>query len=328
MADTLVRTLAEWGAFFGADGKPYDVIDLMGQDNSINDDCLYMEANGKDGHTTAIMNGLPTISFARLYKGTPVSKSARTQIKDACAMMEGRNEIDVRLLRLNAENAAAYRASEAKAFTEALMQQHATSIFYGDADADPDQFFGLNVRYPLTTSPNVVTAGGTGSTCTDIWGIVWGSNEVHGIFPKGSKAGLTMQSLPEYDAFDGDTNRYRAVGDLFQWNVGLTVRDWRCVVRICNIDVTKLGLAKGATGFVDLHRLTIQAKNKVPTSKRGRMIWYCNQDVLTALELQASDAGNVQLTYGELFDSKQVPYLHGRPVRQCDAILSTQTALT
>ena len=47
--------------------------------------------------------------------------------------------------------------------------------------------------------------------------------------------------------------------------------------------------------------------------------------MLTALELQASDAGNVQLTYGELFNSKQVPFLHGRPVRQCDAVLASES---
>ena len=115
---------------------------------------------------------------------------------------------------------------------------------------------------------------------------------------------------------------------LFEWNVGLTVRDWRSVVRICNIDTTKLTLKKGESGFVDLHRLTIVAKNKIPTAKRNRLVWYCNQDVMTALELQASDAGNVQLMYGELYQSKNVPFLHGRPVRQCDAILSTQTALS
>ena len=328
MADTLVRTLADWGTFFGADGKAYPVIDLMGQDNSVNDDILYMEANGKDGHTTAILNGLPSISFARLYKGVPVSKSTRTQVKDACSILTGRNEIDVRLLKLNSENAAAYRAGEARAFTEAMMQKHATNIFYGDADANPDAFFGLHVRYHSKTSPNVVDAGGSGSSCTSMWGVVWGENEVHGIFPQGSKAGLSMQSLDEYDAFDSSNDRYRAVGDLFEWNVGLTVRDWRCVVRICNIDTTKLTLAKGDSGFVNLHRLTVQAKNKIPVAKRNRLVWYCNQDVLTALELQASDAGMVQLQYGDLYQSKNVPFLHGRPVRQCDAIISTETALS
>lgn len=50
-------------------------------------------------------------------------------------------------------------------------------------------------------------------------------------------------------------------------------------------------------------------------------------DVLTALELQNSDAGQVQLHYGEFFDARAVPVLHGRPVRQCDAIASDEASI-
>lgn len=328
MADTLVRTLADWGQFFKADGKPHDVIELMDQDNSILDDLLWMEANNIDGHKTAIRNGLPTVYWRRLYKGIPNSKSTMTQVKDACAMLEARNEIDVKLLQLYGDQAGPYRQMEAKSFMEAFRQKMATTLFYGDSNGAPDEFNGLGMRYPSKTSPNVVDAAGSGSDVTDLWGVVWGADTAHGIFPKGSKAGLSMRALPEYDALDGSNNKYRAVGDLFEWNCGLTVRDWRAVVRVCNIDTTKLTKTKTQTGFIDLHRLTIQAKNKIPVSMRGRMVWYCNQDVLTALELQASDSGYVQLMYGDLFQSKNVPFLHGRPVRQCDAILSTADALT
>jgi hypothetical protein len=288
MADTLVRTLAEWGQFFKENGQPHDVIELMDQDNSINDDIPWMEANSEDGHKSVIRTSLP----------------------------------------LHGSQAAAYRAQEDRGFLEAFRQKLATTLFYGNSNTTPDEFNGLGMRYPTKTSPNVVDAAGSGSACTDMWGIVWGGTDVHGIFPKGAKAGLSMRVLPEQDVLDASNNPYRAVATLFEWNVGLTVRDWRSVVRICNIDTTKLTLKKGETGFVDLHRLTIIAKNKIPTAKRNRLVWYCNQDVMTALELQASDAGNVQLMYGELFNSKNVPFLHGRPVRQCDAILSTQTALS
>ena len=65
----------------------------------------------------------------------------------------------------------------------------------------------------------------------------------------------------------------------------------------------------------------------MPQHLRQKAVWYANADVLTALELQNSDAGNVQLQYGEFFDSKAVPVLHGRPVRQCDAILSSEAVL-
>ena len=42
---------------------------------------------------------------------------------------------------------------------------------------------------------------------------------------------------------------------------------------------------------------------------------------------QNSDAGNVQLQYDEFFDAKAVPVLHGRPVRQCDAVLGNESVV-
>ena len=327
MADTLVRTLAEWRQFFKENGQAHEVLELMDQDNSINDDIPWMEANHKDGHVSVIRTKLPEVYWRRLYKGVPNSKTGVSQVKDATAMMEARNNLDVKLLKIQGDQAAAYRAQEDRGFMEAFRQKLATSLFYGDSNSNPDEFNGLAMRYPTKTSPNVVDGGGSGSACTSMWGIVWGATDVHGIFPNGSKAGLSHRVLPEQDVNDADGNPYRAVASLFEWDCGLTVRDWRSVIRICNIDTNKLTLKKGDSGFVDLHRLTIVAKNKVPTAKRARLVWYCNQDVMTALELQASDAGNVQLMYGELFDSKNVPFLHGRPVRQCDAILSTEAAI-
>jgi hypothetical protein len=82
--------------------------------------------------------------------------------------------------------------------------------------------------------------------------------------------------------------------------------------------------------------LTIIAKNKIPPEKQTRMKWYVNGDVMTALELQATDAGNVTLVYrkedarmaGPMFKSYTVNELHGCPVRRCDAILNTEEALT
>lgn len=326
--DKLVRTLGEWGRFFGSSGEPHNVIEMMDQENSILDDIKFMEANGYDGHKTTIRNGLPEVYWRRLYKGTPPGKSQISQIKDTCGMLEARSIIDVKMLELHGSQSKAYRASEAKAFLEAMRQKLATTVIYGSLDSNPDGFHGLDPRYAHKNAPQVIDAGGAvADKCTSLWGIVWGENEVHGIFPKDSPAGLKHKPLLEQDIFDADGNAYRGVGDLFEWNVGLTVRDWRCVVRVCNIDTTKLSLEKGQTGFVDLHRLTVRAKNLIPPEKRTRMIWYANQDVVTALELQSTDSGYVRLVYGDLFRSKNIPYLHGCPLRQVDAILSTENPL-
>jgi hypothetical protein len=334
---TTVRTLADWGAMFKANGQPYDIIELMNQENTILDDIPWKEATDYDGNRTALRVEIPSVYWRRLYKGIPVSKSKVSLVKDPVAMLEARALIDAKLLQLHGSQAAAYRQSEAKAFLEAMRQEVATALFYGNVKNNPDGVHGLDPRYAYRDAPNVVDAGGTGSQNTSIWGTVWGENEAHGIFPKDSKVGLEHQVLPEYDALDPAGNAFRAVGDLFQWNIGFSVRDWRTVVRICNIDSTKLELRKGEAGFIDLHRLTIKAKNKIPPEKLNRMRWYLNSDVMTALELQASDnsAGNVTLIYrkedapqgGPLFKSRMITDLHGCPIRRCDALLNTEEAL-
>ena len=336
MDGTTVRTLTDWGTFFKKNGQPYNIIELMDATNTILDDVLWREATDYDGHRTAVRSGLPQIFWRRLYRGTPPSKSDVAVIKDPVGMLEARCVIDAKLLQIHQSQAKAYRMQEARAFMEAMRQQLAVALFYGNVKSNPDGIHGLDPRYAFRNAPQVIDAGGTGNELTSMWGVVWGENDVTGIFPKDSVAGLTHKDLGESDAYDAEGNAFRAVSDLYEWNIGLSTRDWRSVVRICNIPVDALEKAKGDAGFIDLHRLTIKAKNLIPAEKRMRMKWYMNQDVVTGLELQASDAGNVTLVYrkedasaaGPLFKSYTVTELHGCDIRQCDAILNTEEALT
>lgn len=323
----LVANLAELEAFYKGQQVDATVIELMNQTNDILSDVQFMESNMSDGHLTKIRTGLPAVYWRRLYKGTPPSKSQYAQVREACGMLEGKAILDVKELELYGDRAAAFRLSEGKAQTEAMRQKVAETMFYGDNGVNPDEFNGFAQRYPSLNTPNVVNAGGTGASLTSMYLICWGSDTVHGLYPKGSIGGLQKKSVPEQMVSDEDGNTFLAVQDLYSWNLGLAVRDWRAVVRIANIDTTKLMLKAGASGYIDLQALTIKAKNMMPAWMRSKAIWYCNQEVMNGLEYQASDKGNVQLQYGELFDSKAVPVLHGRPVRQCDAIKTNETAL-
>lgn len=320
----LVATLAELEDFYKGQ-KAGEVIELMNQNNDILSDVQWMESNQSDGHLTRIRTGLPEVYWRRLYRGTPPSKSQWAQVKEECGMLEARMELDVAEIELYGDKARAFRLSEAKAFTEAMRQKVATTLFYGDRTKNPDEFNGLMYRYPKKDAPNVLdAAGATAKKQTSMYLVDWGAQTCHGLYPKGSAGGLSSKQLGEQMTMDADGNKFQCVTDIYTWRCGLAVRDWRAVVRICNIDTTKLTLRKGETGFIDLQALTIRAKNMMPEHMRNSAIWYCNQDVLTALELQSTDAGNVHLTYGEYFASKAVPNLHGRPIRQCDAILSTE----
>lgn len=323
----LVATLAELEDFYK--GQPAgDIIELMNQTNDILSDVQWMESNQSDGHLTRIRTGLPEVYWRRLYQGTPPSKSTWAQVKEACGMLEARMELDVAEIELYGDKAKAFRLSEGMAFAEAMRQKVANTLFYGDSDKNPDEFKGLAMRYPASDAPNVLNAGGTTTKKeTSMYLICWGANTIHGLYPKGSTGGLKNKDLGEYMTMDENSRKFQCIGDLYTWRCGLAVRDWRACVRVCNLDTSKLTLRKGETGFIDLQALTIKAKNMMPQNMRDKAIWYCNQDVLTALELQATDAGNIHLTYGEAFASKAVPNLHGRPIRQCDVLLSTEAVV-
>lgn len=323
----LVATLAELEDFYKGQ-KAGDIIELMNQTNDVLSDVQWMESNQSDGHLTRIRTGLPEVHWRRLYKGTPPSKSQWAQVKEVCGILEALMELDVAEVELYGDKAKAFRLSEGLAFAESMRQKVATTLFYGDSDKNPDEFKGFSCRYPGKDAPNVINAGGsTANKETSMYLICWGANTCHGLYPKGSAGGLRSEDLGKYMTTDTTGNKFQVVGDKYTWRCGLAVRDWRACVRICNLDTTQLTLRKGESGFVDLQALTVKAKNMMPQSMRDKAIWYCNQDVLTALELQATDSGNVHLTYGEMFASKAVPNLHGRPIRQCDVLLSTEAVV-
>ena len=328
MSQTLgfVATLAEMEQFYRG-GKAGQIIELMNRTNDIMDDVPWMEANQSDGHLTRIRTGLPAVYWRRLYQGTPPSKSQWSQVKEGCGILEAIMELDVEELRLYGSRDRAFRMSEGVAFAEAMRQKVAATLFYGDSNVNPDEFNGLAMRYPAADANNVLDAGGRDTACTSLWLVAWGAQAVHGIYPRGSAGGLSHEDLKAYMTQDPDGRKYQVVGDKYNWRCGLAVRDWRGVVRVANVPVASLGRRKGQSGFVDLQKLTIEAKNLMPQHLRRKAVWYANSDVLTALELQNSDAGNVQLQYGEFFDASAVPVLHGRPVRQCDAISSEEAVI-
>ena len=217
----LVATLAELEDFYK--GQPAgEVIELMNQTNDVLSDVQWMESNQSDGHLTRIRTGLPEVYWRRLYKGTPPSKSQWSQVKEVCGMLEALQELDVAEVELYGDKARAFRLSESKAFAEAMRQKVATTLFYGDNGASPDEFNGFAMRYPSTTSPNVVNAGGSmANKETSMYLVAWGADTVHGLYPKGSTGGLHNEDLGKYMTTDASGNKFQVVGDKYNWRCGL-----------------------------------------------------------------------------------------------------------
>lgn len=341
---TNVLTYADWAKRLEDGYKIASIVELLSQTNEILMDMLILEGNLPTGHKTTVRTGLPQATWRLLNYGVPNGKSTTAPIIDTCGNMEVYSVIDKDIADLNG-NTSEFRMSEAMAFLEGMNQQMASTLFYGNTGVNPERFMGVAPRYNTVTTAtaptaaNVIDMGGTGSTNTSLWIVTWGPNTMHGIFPKGKITGLQHRDMGEWPVTDANNNTYQAYRDHFKWELGLTVRDWRYVVRLANIDVTLLNGASAANlinGLVRaLYRLptTSSRMSAVQTSdanmiqgEMGRTVIYCNRVLRTYFDLQAMNKTNVLLRLEE-FQGQVITTFRGVPVRTCDAILNTEARL-
>lgn len=309
------------------------IAELLSQTNEILDDMLWKEGNLPTGHRIVTRTGLPDSTWRKLNSGVPNSKSTTVQIDESCGMLEQKGQIDKDLAMLNGATAA-FRLSENIAHMESMNQEMAQTLFYGDHTSNPEEFLGLAPRYNTisgaTNGQNVISGGGTGSDNTSIWLVGWGPNSIHGIFPKGSKAGLTHTPVKDgtgdgcTEVSDADGNTYRAYVDRYQWKCGLALSDWRYVVRIPNIDVSNL---VGETSAADLIKLMSRAMGRLPTLKGIKPVFYMNRTVKSMLDIQALNKSNNALSAEGALEQFTLKF-RGIPIRGCDQILNTEATIS
>lgn len=327
-----VLTLADHAKRLDPDGKVPKIVEMLSQTNSILEDMLWMEGNLPTGHRTTVRTGLPTVAWRLLNQGVQPSKSTTAQIDEATGMLEAWSEVDKDLCELNG-NTSAFRLSEAQAFIEAMNQEMAQTVFYGNSGTAPEEFTGLAARYSALTSAqnsqNVISGGSSDTDNSSIWLVCWGAQSIFGIFPKGSKAGLVHEDLG-LQVIQTSTNvggtRMRAYQDMWQWKCGIALKDWRYVVRIPNIDVSNLVADSSAA---DLYKLMIKATHRIFNLGMGKPAFYMNRSCFQTLDIQGRDgviAGG-GMTYQDIA-GKRVASFRGIPVRICDALTEAETAVS
>ncbi len=339
---TSVPTLLDVARAMGPDGT-FDTerVNLLQQSNEILADMVWRPGNLPTGNRTTIVTGLPTVYFRRLNEGVPLSKSTGAQIDDTSAMLEGFFQVD-RELALLSGNVNQYRFQESRLFLESMNQTMASFLLYGNSGSDPKQFTGIAPRYN-TIGAQVIDAGGTGTDNTSIYLVGWG-DAVHGIYPKNTTGGLNHEDVtinkaalpggPD-GAYVGDVlkdangNNFMGYQDHFIWRCGITVRDYRAIARIANIDVSNLVTN---TSAADLIAIMIRAYYRIPTQLRknagaqgglSRACWYVNPTVKAMLHTQALTKAANQITLDTVEGQEVVRFL-GIPVREVEQILNTE----
>lgn len=327
------------------DGTISTIVNLLSQTNELLEDMLVLEGNLPTGHQTTVRTGLPQATWRLINQGIGDVKSETAQITDTAGSLECYSTIDKELADLNG-NTAAFRLSEDMAVLEGMNQQMASAYIYSNALSSPAQIMGFTPRFSTLntanaqTAKNVVDAGGTGSTNTSIWVVVWGSQSCHAFFPKGSTAGLQHKDLGEVThmtAVGANSAQYQAYKAHYKWKTGLSVRDWQYVVRIANIDALQL-TGNNAADIIELIHRGLGLIKTLPAGQgavqktdaqdggqmsMGRTVIYCNRLIRTYLNIQATNRNNMQLGLSEYAGKIQTTFL-GIPIRTVDSILNTE----
>lgn len=292
-----VITLKDY-AILNKGSKFGEMANMVAQVNTIMSDMPMMECNSDDGNTYSSLSlvGNPNPSPRRINQGVDKVKSDFAMTKDGCAVWESASQID-ELLTMG-KDSDILRLKQAPGIIEGFQQTLNKTLMYSTVDASYQGsiFKGFAPRYNSltgTNANNVISCGGTSNDNTSVWLIVWGANTVHGIHPVATPVGLEHIDRGRQKIIDPDGREYYGYEDTWRQYAGLHLKDWRYVVRICNIDVSDLGSMSGTQNPVAsnpnllINRMR-QAMDTIPQMAMGSANFYAHRSVIASLRQQCA----------------------------------------
>ena len=337
-------TLLDLTSRINGAGKQMPIAEMLSQCNDIWDDLPLREANEVGGHDFAFRTSLPAGAWRSYNVGVPYAKSTTAKSRVGVGSLEDYSQVD-RMLAEDSGDIQSFRMNEDIAFLEGMGQTMAQCVMYGNTVNIPAQFMGLSTFYNTVTTAtaqnasNVLDGNGIGSSNTSLWLIGWSPRTIYGVFPRGSRAGLSMEDKGDtVPGFDAAGNRFEAYTTWFRQQMGIVPEDWRYGVRAANIDVTAAGLA--GPNAVDLFAMMAQMVMLPPTlSKRSsgittsdnptdpgsgvRPVFYCNRTTRRWMDVQGMRDRNVLITIKDAAGIPQDMY-RDIPVKILDQIIITE----
>lgn len=328
---TTVATLKDWAKTRDPDGTTADVVDMLSQENAMLEDMMFIEGNLPTGNQTTVQTGEPSTTWRKLNQGVNPSKGTTAQIIDNAAMLQSISQVDVKIAQLNGD-VAAFRMQQAQPHLTAMSKEAQATSIYGNGGTSPEEFDGVATRYndlSANNATNILDGGGTGSDNLSIWLLGWGENQIHGIFPKGSVAGLERDDRGIQLIQTGTgitTGHLRAYVEIYDWTIGLAVPDWRYASRVANIDASDLS---GVTSAADMSELMTRASYRLPSLNSGTPIYYGNRTSKQMLDiLNRNDVISGGGLKFENVDGVRVETFRGIPFKLVDQLTVTEARVT
>lgn len=310
-------TLNDLRATLMPDGSPIkSYAELLYQENEILEDIPWTAGNLLTGDMHFKRTAMPTAQIRRINQGFTSSRGGKEAVVDTCVEIVSRMTVDMKELDL-APDPAAYLLSESKPHIEVMNEDFLKEFFYG---TDPESIKGIASRMNKLSNKQVVNFGGTGNNLGSVYIIKWDTNEVTGIYPKNTKAGLDIITKINELVPDKDGNTFLAHVTLWSWWIGLKVRDERFMSRLCNIDRDALigdsDDAKSARQA--LFRKLILAQDQIYHVNSGRVVMYADPLIFSILKIAAQEKDNMSLGYVDLKEDRRLLSFMGIPLRRND----------
>ena len=349
----MVYTLRELALYGDYDAATQTVINMLSQANPMLEDAVWAQGNLDTGHRFMLIDGLPEINYRSINEGVMPTRSTRKDVTETCSLLEAVSQIDKELVDI-AENGKIFRLMEAQAHIEAMANKFARELWYGNRVSDVRGVVGLTQSYTNLTGParrQIIDASdpATGIPSPDnnasIWLVVWGMNSLCAIYPKNTRGGIEHipGAVQDLDDGQGDGATFQGYRDRYKWRVGLCLKDFRQVGRICNIDMEKLATFGSTTNDIspDLTDMLLKLTHRIHNlgdwggldtspaggigapKMTGRAVIYMNRDLKEYYERQLVRKQNLALSMDER-TGKITTSFKGIPIKVDDNLLSTE----
>lgn len=283
------------------------------------DQAVIQRGNDGFGDRGKVVTTYPEGQTRAFNEGWDAERVTGADVRYRAAMLRSRSEVDKDLYNSRSEKErAAFRMRNDEAFMRGLARSVLKKVLYGNSVTNSRDPMGiLNILSPTNEAfaDRIINAKGTTENKqTDILLINWDAASTYLFYPEnGSNLGLKVENMGEQYALDSNGRRFRAMITEFSWDIGCALYDPKKVVRIANIDTTKL-TKKNTTG-PDLIDLMMDALERLPDEQQGRVAFYMNDNTRSFLARQITNKDNVLLGMDEVAGRKCMTF-RGVPIHR------------
>lgn len=307
IADGQALTLADYeGMVTDKDVSRKVLIHTIRDYMSFFDQAIILPGNNGDSDKSQIITSYPEGQARGYNEGWTSEEVLGAPARYEASMIRTRSVVDVSLFNTRKPGEReAWRLRKDEGFMRGLARSAVKRVFYGDPDNKSRSALGLSeIVVPSSEAFGVrcINAGGTtAGKLTDIWLTNFDPAGFYLFYPQGGEGpGLSVRDMGEQYVRDKNNKDYLALVTEFGWDIGVAIYDPEKIVRICNVDTSKLSSKNTTATSANLIDLMTQALEMLPDDSSGRCAFYMNDTVRSVLRRQMQNKDNAYLTQAEM----------------------------